>query len=65
MSKEICQDCEKVFETVSGRAFFCPDCVRRRISESAKRRGLNKIGNDAYSKKCSERRQRENRGKKK
>ena len=49
MAKEICQDCGKVFEGGS-RAFFCVDCRKRRLSESAKRISLNKIGNDAYSK---------------
>ena len=50
MVKVICEDCNKVFEGGS-KAFFCPDCRKRRRSEAAKKRNLNKIGNDAYSKK--------------
>lgn len=52
MAKEICQDCGKVFEG-GFNAFFCVDCRKRRLSESAKRRSLDKIGNDAYSKQQS------------
>lgn len=64
MAKEICQECGQVFEPKTNRAFFCPECVRRKVSESAKRRGLSKIGNEAYSKQCAERRARERRKKK-
>ena len=55
MAKEICQDCERVFETKSGKVYFCPECVKARLSASAKRRGLNSIGNEAYSRQQSER----------
>lgn len=48
MCKEICQDCEKVFEG-GPKAFLCPECRRKRLSNAAKMRNLNKIGNDAYS----------------
>lgn len=48
MAKEICQDCGKVFEG-GFNAFFCVDCRKRRLGESAKRRSLDKIGNDARS----------------
>ena len=48
MAKEICQDCENVFEA-GPYTFLCPECRKRRLSESAKRRNLNKLGNDAYS----------------
>lgn len=34
--KTICEDCEKVFEAKSKSAFFCPECVKRRISEARK-----------------------------
>lgn len=51
----ICEDCGKVFDG-GPYAYFCPDCRRKKLSESAKRRGLNKIGNDAYSKQCAVRR---------
>lgn len=50
MSKTICEDCGKVFE-YKFKAFFCSDCRKRRQSEAAKKRNLNKLGNDAYSKK--------------
>ena len=48
MAKEICEDCEKVYE---GGAYshYCPDCRHFRLSNAAKRRNLNKLGNDAYS----------------
>ena len=49
MAKEICQDCGKVFEG-GAKAFLCHDCRRRRLSKAAKKRSLNKIGNEAYSK---------------
>lgn len=49
MAKEICLDCEKVFEA-GPFTFICPECGKKRRSELAKRRNLNKIGNDAYSK---------------
>ena len=54
-TKEMCADCGKVF--YAGKySYFCPDCRSRRLRESAKRRGLNKMGNDAYSKQCAIRR---------
>ena len=56
MAKEICQECEKLFEAKGNMAFFCPDCRRKRLSYYAKKRQLNKIGNDAYSKMCAIRR---------
>ena len=50
MAKEICEDCGKVYE--AGRyTFLFPDCRKKRLSESAKRRKLNEIGNKAYSEK--------------
>lgn len=54
MYKMICEDCEKVFEAV-GASHRCPACHKRRLSENAKRRGLNKIGTAAYTKKVRER----------
>lgn len=55
MAKEICQECEKVFEPKSSKAMICPSCHRKRLSEAAKARNLNKLGNDAYSKQQAER----------
>lgn len=47
-NKEICEDCEGIY--IGGPySHFCPDCRRKRLSNAAKKRGLNKIGNDAYS----------------
>ena len=55
MAKGICSDCGKIYEETR-HSFFCADCRRRRLSEAAKSRGLNKIGSEAYSKQQAERR---------
>lgn len=55
MSLEICADCGRVFEAGKYQ-FLCRECLRKRLSEQAKKRNLNKIGNEAYSKLCAERR---------
>ena len=34
--RTICEDCGTVFKAKSKRAFLCPKCVKRRISESHK-----------------------------
>ena len=44
MPKEFCQDCEKLFEAKSGKAFICPVCHKKRLSKYAKERQLNKLG---------------------
>lgn len=44
----ICEDCEKVFQG-GPHAFICPGCRKKRLSEAARRRRLNEMGNDAYS----------------
>ena len=54
MAKEICEDCGKVYNA-GAHTFFCPDCRKRRLSEAAKRRKLNEIGNRAYSKQQAKR----------
>lgn len=54
--KEICQECEKLFTPKSNKALICPSCHRKRLSQYAKERGLNKLGNDAYSEMCAIRR---------
>ena len=54
MAKEICMDCGKVFDG-GAKAFFCMDCIKRRLSDAAKIRGLSKLGNEAYSKQQEER----------
>lgn len=61
MAKELCEDCGKVFEGGSA-AFFCPECKRKRLSQAAKERKLNKLGNDAYSQQQAERKRRANNG---
>lgn len=53
MAKEICEDCGNVFEPKSNRGFICPDCHRKRLSQYAKERKLNKIGNIAYQEMCA------------
>ena len=50
----VCERCEKVF--MGKYAFICPECRKRASRESAKRRNLNKLGNDAYSKQQAKKR---------
>ena len=55
MAKEICEDCGKVF--VDGpKAFLCPNCRKRRLSNTAKARGLSRIGVVARQKAAQKRR---------
>ena len=49
----ICEKCGKVF--MGKNAFYCPDCRKEMCRERAKRIGLNKLGNEAYSKQQAER----------
>lgn len=56
MAKEICEDCGMVFEPKSNKGFICQMCHRKRLSRYAKARGLNKLGNKAYSEMCAIRR---------
>ena len=49
MAKEICTDCGNIFDA-GPYSFLCKSCRRIRLSETAKARNLNKLGNDAYSK---------------
>ena len=53
----ICSDCEKTY-TGGPKSFYCPACRRKRLSEAARGRGLNKLGYEAYSKKVAEKRKR-------
>lgn len=48
--KVICETCGKMF-TGGRHAFYCPDCRKRMLSESAKKRNLNRIGIEARRKK--------------
>ena len=50
MAKEICQDYGRIFEA-GPKGMLCRECIRKRQSESAKRRGLNRMGNAAWSEK--------------
>ena len=54
MFEKVCDDCGCVFYAKSKKAHICPTCKRKRQSQQAKRRNLNKIGNDAYSKQQGE-----------
>lgn len=44
----ICENCEKFFYG-GPYSHFCPKCRKKRLSDAAKRRNLNKLGTDAYS----------------
>ncbi len=35
--KTICEDCGKVFMAKSNKAFLCPKCVKKRISNANKK----------------------------
>ena len=50
MAKELCQDCECLFEPKSHKAMICPKCHKKRLSQYANERKLNQLGNEAYSK---------------
>ncbi len=52
MIKVVCEDCGAVFEA-KVRAFYCPDCRKRKASESAKRRNLSELGHEGYRKKIA------------
>ncbi len=56
MAKEICQDCERIFEPKSHKGMICPECHRKRLSRYAKERNLSKLGRDAYSEQAALRR---------
>lgn len=57
MTKEICEDCGKVFDA-GPFTCYCKACRTRRLSEAAKRRNLGQIGRDAYSKQQAEKKAR-------
>lgn len=50
MAIEICEDCGKTFDG-GPRAFICRDCRKKRLSEYAKKRKLNRLGLVAQGKK--------------
>ena len=52
MYKGICEDCERVFE-YKANAFLRPECVKKRISENAKKRNFNAIGIAAHRRKIA------------
>lgn len=46
MTKEICEDCGKLF--MAGKdAYLCPKCRKNRLSEYAKHRKLSELGTAA------------------
>lgn len=51
-----CSRCGGYFESVRGKARYCPRCRIEASRRSAKERGLNRMGNAAYSRQCRERR---------
>ena len=53
MNKLKCKDCEREFTGVTARR--CKECRNRRLSMYAKERNLNKMGNEAYSRICAQR----------
>lgn len=55
MVSKICEDCGHEFEASRKDVSICHECHKKRLSKWAKIRNLNKIGNDAYSKKVAER----------
>lgn len=48
LAPTICEGCEKVFQG-GPYSYFCHACRKRRLSENAKKRNLNKLGYEAYS----------------
>lgn len=50
----VCERCNKTF--MGKYASICPECRIKASRESAIRRNLNKLGNDAYSKQQAEKR---------
>lgn len=54
----ICEDCGKKFDG-GPHAYFCPECRKRRLRESAKRRNLSEIGHAARAKKKAKRAEKE------
>lgn len=48
----VCEDCGELFEARSNKAWFCPECRKKRQSDSAKRRKLNMLGAAAYVERC-------------
>lgn len=42
--KNVCEDCGKIFEAKTDKAFFCPKCRKKRQSDNAKKTGLSRKG---------------------
>ena len=51
-----CSRCGGNFESVRETARYCPQCRIAASRKSAKERGLNRMGNAAYSRQCRQRR---------
>ena len=47
--REMCDRCGQAF-WAGEYSFICPNCRKKSLSESAKKRSLNKLGNDARRK---------------
>ena len=55
MSKRYCVDCGSSYIGGS-KAHYCQRCRGKRQSGWAKENGLNRMGNEAHSRKCAENR---------
>ena len=51
-----CQRCGQRFESIRETARYCYHCRVEASRKSAKERGLNRMGNAAYSRLCRQRR---------
>lgn len=51
---KICEDCGKSYQATKN-THYCENCRRKRFSQNAKKRNLNRLGNDAYSEKAKDR----------
>lgn len=51
-----CQRCGGRFESIRETARYCHQCRVEASRRSAKERGLNRMGNAAYSRQCRQRR---------
>ena len=53
MYKIVCEDCRRPFDAKTNLAHYCSRCLQKRWSSYAKERNLNRLGNEARSRKCA------------